>query len=522
MKPLLTADEMRLLDARTISGIGLPGAVLMETAGRGVFRWLQECYGDRLGMGPTAVVCGKGNNGGDGFVVARSLQNLGLPVTAFLLDRRDAVQGDAAIHLKAYLASGGTLVEVDEAAKDAPPHALRSAPVIVDAVLGTGLSDEVRGLPARAIAWIGSCDAPVVSVDLPSGVSSDTGKICGIAVRADLTVTFAYPKRGHYLFPGGALTGRLEVVEIGIPPSLLDSVSPGLLLVERGDCEGLLERPLDSHKGIYGHVVAFGGSPGKEGAPGLAAAAALRAGAGLSTVAAPAGVCRYAASRYPLEVMTVPLPEPSSEETEWREELWFAATEARELADALVLGPGMGTGDGAAGFLRRALAEAKTPLVLDADALNLLSADPSTWRSPSAGAVLTPHPGEAARLLGATTAAVQEDRVGAARTLADRFGSTVVLKGAHTLVAAPDAPVSLIREGNPGMATAGSGDVLSGVIGAFLARGLDSLDAARLGVYVHGMAGDLAGRELGWEGMTAGDVLASLPKALCTIGARTR
>ncbi|MBI5442094.1 MAG: NAD(P)H-hydrate dehydratase, partial [Deltaproteobacteria bacterium] len=388
----------------------------------------------------------------------------------------------------------------------------------VDAVLGTGLSEVVRGLPARAIAWMNGGAAPVVSVDLPSGVSSDTGRICGAAVEAELTVTFGYPKRGHYLFPGAALAGGLEGVDIGIPPTLAAALAPGLCLVERADCSGLLTRPLDSHKGTFGHVLVLGGSTGKEGAAGLAATAALRAGAGLVTLASPAGLRPSLAARLPLELMTVALTAGEGDELSWGEELWPAAAEAAGRSQALVVGPGMGADEGTLGFLRRLLASETVPLVLDADALNALAARPELWPAGRGEAVLTPHPGEAARMLGVGTRWVQEDRVGAATSLAERFGCAVVLKGAHTLVAAPGTPAYLIPAGNPGMATAGSGDVLSGVVGALLARGLAALEAARLGSYVHALAGDLAGTELGWEGMVAGDLLLRLAPALRLLG----
>ena len=519
MRPLLTAEEMRTLDAHTIQVVGVPGPVLMETAGRGVFFHLWRQFEERASAGPTAVVCGKGNNGGDGFVVARCLAGLGCDATALLLGNRDDVKGDAALQLAAYLAAGGALVEVGQGNRTAAERALAEAGLIVDAVLGTGLSEDVRGLPAEAIGWINASSAPVVAVDIPSGVSSDTGRVCGAAVRPALTVTFGLAKRGHYLYPGAALTGQLEVVDIGIPRSAIDTVSPGLLLLEPGDFEGLLTRAPDAHKGDFGHVFVFGGSAGKEGAAGLAGWAALRAGAGLCTVAWPSGVHPAGAARLPLELMTEPLPEPGSCQLEWSEAIWDAAERAQRRADALVIGPGMGAGEGTRGFLSRLLASNGPPMVVDADALNALAEWPELWRPGLRGAVLTPHPGEAARLLGVATGQVQEDRVAALRQLAERFEAQVILKGAHTLVAGPGTPVYLVPRGNPGMATAGSGDVLSGVVGALLARGLSPSDAARLGAYVHALSGDLAAEGAGQEGLTASDLLTSLPKAMRALAA---
>ncbi|MBE0618201.1 MAG: NAD(P)H-hydrate dehydratase [Proteobacteria bacterium] len=382
------------------------------------------------------------------------------------------------------------------------------AALAVDAVLGTGLAEDVRGLAAEAIAWLNAAPCPVVSVDVPSGVSSDTGRVCGVAVRADLTVTFAWPKRGNYLYPGAALAGRLEVAEIGIPPPALERVSPGLWCLEETDFAGSLARARDAHKGSLGHVLVLGGSPGKTGAPGLAAWAALRSGAGLATVAAPPGALDK--GRLPLEIMTeVLLPGG-----DWHADLWPSANEVAGRATAVVAGPGMGTGEGAAGFLARLLGEEGAPAVLDADALNLIAREPAVWGGRRRAAVLTPHPGEAGRLLGIPAAAVQADRVAALAELCGHYGCPVVLKGAGTLVGAPDAPAHLVPVGNPGMATAGTGDVLAGVLGAFVARGLEIGLACRLAAYAHGLAGDLAAAESGEDGLVASDLLAALPRAL--------
>jgi ADP-dependent NAD(P)H-hydrate dehydratase / NAD(P)H-hydrate epimerase len=515
--PLLTAEEMRGLDRATVDRGAIPGAVLMETAGRGAFHALWSHFGELARSRPTAVLCGRGNNGGDGFVVARCLSNRGCSVTAYLLGPSEGVRGEAAVHLRAFVAGGGSLVEVDAASRKAVASEVETAGLLVDAILGTGLSESVRGLAAEAISWINASPAPVVSLDVPSGISSDTGRVCGAAVAADLTVSFGFPKRGHYLYPGASLTGRLETVDIGIPPRLAAELSPSLLLAESSDFCCALERPPEAHKGTFGHVLVFGGAFGKEGAPGLAATAALRAGAGLATVAWPAAVGRIAAARLPLALMTLPLPTGESAEQSWSEALWEDAEHAGARADAIVVGPGMGTDDGARGFLARLLSATTRPLVLDADALNLMALHPDLLPQRSRTACLTPHPGEAARLLGTTIRHVQEDRIGAARQLAESFHAVIILKGAHSLVTAPKSPTYLVCEGNPGMATAGAGDVLSGVVAALLARGLPPLDAARLAAYVHASAGDLAARELGQEGMTAEDLLCRLPSSFSNL-----
>ncbi len=505
MIELLTAEEMRSLDARTIEEVGVPGPVLMETAGRGVVRALWARYAERAAAGTVVVVCGRGNNGGDGFVVARCLGNQGVDVRVLLLGSRDRVRGDAAVHLGAFLGSGGDLLEVDGGSLDGARAAVQGASLLVDAVLGTGLEADVRGAAAGAIEWMNRAPAPVVSVDIPSGVSSDTGRVCGRAVRADLTVTFAWPKRGHFLLPGASLRGELVVVDIGIPPGLSAELGCGLRLLELSDLAGLLKRPAGAHKGTFGHVWVVGGSHGKTGAPGLAALGALSTGVGLTTVANPGGLGIEA--RLPLEVMTAPL----GPGCDWAPELVQGLPPG---AGAWVIGPGMGVSEGAGQVLRHVLASG-APVVADADALNLMAGFPGDL--PPGPRVLTPHPGEAARLLGTTTAEVQADRVGTVGRLAERYRSTVVLKGAGTLVCTPGEPAWLVAAGNPGMATAGTGDVLSGVIGAFLARGLGPADAARLGAWVHATAGDRAAAHRGMEGCTASDLLEHLPGAVASV-----
>ncbi len=506
MTAVLTAEEMRLLDRYTIDEIGVPGPVLMETAGRGVFRHLWDAYADRARSGHTVVVCGPGNNGGDGFVVARCLANRGCRVTVVLVAARDRVRGDAAVHLDAYTAAGGPVIDATPDGGAAAAGVVTGADLLVDAVLGTGLAREVRGRPAEAVAWINGADAPVVAVDLPSGICSDTGRVLGAAVRASLTVTFAFPKRGHLLYPGAAHVGRLEVEEIGIPPAALDRVSPGLYVWQEPDDDERLVRPPDAHKGLLGHVWVVGGSPGKTGAPGLAAVGALRAGAGLATVVCPAGL--DPAPRLPLEVMTVPV----GGDSDWDEAQWAEVSGLLLGADAIVVGPGMGTSRGATAFLDRLFRDGRCPLVLDADALNILARQPALWRS-GCPAVLTPHPGEAARILGTTPREVQADRPGVVAELARRFGAVVVLKGAGTLVSGPDGPAWIVGGPEPGLATAGTGDVLAGVVGALAARGLPMLDAARLGVHLHATAGADAARRVGADGMTASDLVAALPGA---------
>ncbi len=511
MQPLLTAEEMRAADRRTIEEVGVPGVVLMENAGAAVARAMVERYPSARRI---AVLCGKGNNGGDGFVVARRM--LALRTEVLLLGARAEVRGDAAIHLRAYVGSGGVVREIRSAADwvRARPSVL-AADMVVDALLGTGLHEAPRGLVGRVIRDLGRRSGPVVSVDLPSGVASDTGRVPGAAVRASLTVSFGALKCGHVLPPAWELCGELVVADIGIPARLL--AAGGLSLADARDAAAAWgRRARGSHKGSFGHVLAVAGSRGKSGAAVLAGTAALRAGAGLVTVATPVpALARVAARRS--ELMTEPLAATAGGALARR-----AASRALALAeqrDAVVLGPGLGQGAATRAFVRAFVVRCTRPLIVDADALNALAALPKgggfrALKARRPATVLTPHPGEAARLLGTTSRQVQTDRLASARRLAAASGAVVVLKGFRTIVAEPGGRASVNPTGNPGLATAGSGDVLGGIVGALLARGRDAFPAAVAAVYAHGLAADQVAGRRGEEGMLAGDVAEALPEAI--------
>lgn len=519
MIPLFDAARMRRLDRHAIEVVGLPGAVLMETAGRGAVFHLLEAYGEAARSGVCVVVCGTGNNGGDGFVAARSLLGAGCAVEALLVGRREAVAGDAALHLDAFVASGGSLTQAVGAPAGAAKKILDSAVLLVDALFGTGLSRPVTGAAAAWIEAMNGRGVPVVALDIPSGVSADTGAVLGAAARASLTVTFGQRKKGLYLHPGASRAGRVEVVDIGIPRDAAAREAPDLFLLEEKDFAGIFRRPVEAHKGFFGHVALLAGGRGKMGAASLAATAALRAGAGLVTAAFPSGL--LAEARFMPEIMTQALPGEGPEGLEWCPASIDAAAALLSGADAVVAGPGMGLSASAQlAFFRLLGVKGLPPLVLDADALTLLSRAEGKKPRLDPRTVLTPHPGEAARLLGGTAAAVQEDRPAAAAALAKKFGCVVALKGAGTLIAAPGEPLRLVSAGNPGMATAGSGDVLSGVAGAFAARGLPSGLAADAAVYAHAVAGDRAALEVGQESLIASDILHALPHALRPLAGR--
>jgi hydroxyethylthiazole kinase-like uncharacterized protein yjeF len=517
MRPVLTAAQMRDADRRTIEEIGLAGAVLMENAGAAVARALRARH---PAMRRPLILCGKGNNGGDGFVIARRL--LDLAPSVFLLGSRLDVRGEARVHMGALERSGGVLVEVaDEASWAALRSAAAAADLAVDALLGTGLHQAPTGGVAQAIALLRSLrrdqGTVVVAVDIPSGVPSDSGEIAWDAVEADLTVTFAAPKYGHVLPPASDQVGTLIVADIGIAASVIAQTSPSLFLAEEDDVrKAYPPRLARAHKGTFGHVLVAAGAVGKTGAALLSATGALVSGAGLVTVATPAPALPLVAQGRP-ELMTEPLPVTSSGALDGE-----ASARAAALAktrDALVIGPGLGQEPPSRDFVREVLRAYTGPVVVDADGLNALAAGDRVPRATevlrrSAPIVVTPHPGEMARLVGVPTAEVQRRRVETARAFAVETGAVVVLKGQRTIVARADGTACVNPTGNPGMATGGTGDVLSGIIGALLARGLDGWTAAVAGVFLHGAAGDEAAARRGEESLVASDLFDSIPEVL--------
>ncbi|MFZ5586970.1 MAG: NAD(P)H-hydrate dehydratase [Thermodesulfobacteriota bacterium] len=513
---LATADQMRAADRATIDQIGLPGIVLMENAAQGAARVLWEAVEglERLSVG---VCCGRGNNGGDGLAMARILAGRGVDCTAYLFCQGDELAGDAAINLAVAKACGVAVVEIaDEAAFARRQAAIAGHDLYIDALLGTGLNAPVRGRIAQAIALINRLGRPVLAVDIPSGLCAQTGRPLGAAVRATWTATFGLVKLGLALDPGEHV-GRLSLVEIGIPPAVTAGLGCRAWLLDDAGVAGLLPpRPAGAHKGGFGHLLVVGGSLGKSGAPCLAALGGLRAGAGLVTAALPAGLNLVAETKL-TAAMSEPLPQHS--------EGGLALAALPVLMDlcaqrqALVLGPGLGGHPESRELARRLLAACPAPVVVDADGLNALAGvfKPGAIQSPAA--VITPHPGEAARLLGADTAAIAADRPAAARALAAQSGAVAVLKGARTLIAHPDGRLWVNPTGNPLLASGGSGDVLAGVIAGLMAQGASALDAALAGVYVHGLAADLAMADFGRRGLMAEELVDYLPAAFARLEA---
>ncbi|MBM4376822.1 MAG: NAD(P)H-hydrate dehydratase [Deltaproteobacteria bacterium] len=517
----MTAAGMRAYDRHASEACGVPGVVLMENAGRGAAELIAARMSAR--SGPAVIVCGKGNNGGDGFVVARHLEARGLATEVFLVGRRDDVRGDARVNLEALLGLGVEVVELDEGL-GALEEGLSRASVVVDALFGTGLSRPVDGLAKEAIEAVAEALVPVIALDVPSGIDATTGEVLGVAVRATVTLSFAHLKTGLLQGAGVRYAGAVELVGLGLPDgALLDAVGYEAEAVEAADvrlARGF--RAPDAHKYRAGNVVVFGGSRGKVGAALLAASAALRGGAGLATIASWPEVVDALDGRV-LEIMTLGLD---------RGALSASIVEALARRGALVVGPGLGLDEPARELARRVALEAEAPAVLDADALSAFAGHAEQLASARGVRVLTPHGGELTRLLDTTVAAIESDRFGAARRAAAATRAVVVLKGPHTVVAHPDGEARFVHGALPALATAGAGDVLAGLTAAFLAapspkdglgveaRLQHAFDVACAAAFVHLAAARLALGRLSAEageldrGLLAGDVVDALPAAL--------
>ncbi len=502
LDPLPDASEQRVLDRWAIEEKGIGGLELMERAGAG----LAEVVSSSVERGRVTVVCGKGNNGGDGLVCARRLREQGREVRALVLGPAEELRGDAAANLERL---------PGEPPRPFEPALLEGSAAVVDAILGTGFSGEARDPAARTIETINALEgARVIACDVPSGVDASTGEVHGPAVRAAATVTFAAGKPGLWIAPGKTHAGEVTVVDIGIPPG--GPAEPAIGLISKRVLAEIPRRGRESTKFAAGSVLVCGGSIGLTGAPSMASEAAARAGAGYVTACVPASLNVVFETRL-LEVMTVPLVdsegslEPAGAET---------VLERAQRSDALVLGPGIGRRDGAFELARTVAQRAAIPLLLDADGLNAHAGGLRALAVRSAPTVLTPHAGELARLLGTDGTAIESHRLASARRAAAEAEAIVVLKGDDTLVAHPDGRVGVSPGGASALATAGTGDVLSGLIGAYLAKRMEPFHAACAGVLVHVRAGQLAAQTIGPEGVIARDVIDLLPHATAASGSR--
>jgi hydroxyethylthiazole kinase-like uncharacterized protein yjeF len=512
---LVTANEMREMDRRTISEFGIPGRVLMENAGRGAVSVFLERFCD-LKHRRVGVLAGRGNNGGDGFVMARYLRQRNVAVTVFLLAEATRVTGDALANLELLAPIGVAVIQLpDREAFLAQQRLLGCQDIWIDAILGTGLGAEVKGYFRDVIEFVNASRCPVFAVDIASGIDSDTGNRCGICIQAFATATFAFAKVGHHLYPGLQATGALDIVDIGIPSHIADTAGCRHELLTAASLGPLFfPRAPDTHKGRTGHLAVIAGSLGKTGAAIMTAGGALRAGAGLVTLGMAAGLHAVAEITV-TEAMTWPLPDTGNG-------CLSAAgfDQAMQLLagkQALAIGPGLGSAEETRRLVRRVIAASGVPMVIDADGLNALAGDLDALAKAPAPAILTPHPGEMARLTGQSVMEIQKNRVHAARRLSETTGAVVVLKGARTVIAKPDGRVAINPTGNPGMASGGMGDVLTGVIAGLLAQGFSPFDAACAGVYVHGAAADTLASKTP-VGYLATDVLHAIPAAMGQIG----
>ena len=515
---VVTAAEMRQIDQDTIEGIGIPGIVLMETAGSAIVRAIEQYYPTCQRIG---IFVGKGNNGGDGLVIARQLAHAGRDVHLLLVSPPDSFTGEAAINLQIAKNLGLPIEAILTDAEFKSNTHIANCELFVDAILGTGLRGTVRDPMATVINTINDLAIPILSVDLPSGLDADTGNPLGTCVAADTTVTIGLPKRGLLVHPGAELAGKLEIVDIGFPEQVVEAQGIKVSWTTTAQAsQWVLPRPASSHKGTYGRVLVVAGSTGMTGAAALASEAALRTGAGLVTLAIPKSLNPILEGLLP-EVMSLPLPE-----TEVGSLSASAASAILEFAEktksVLAIGPGLSQHPDTVALVHQLVRENREQkldrrMVVDADGLNALSQAPEIISLLDSEAVLTPHPGEMSRLTSTSVPSLEADRIGTAQRFASEHNLTLVFKGAPTVTGLPNGDVWINSTGNSGMATGGMGDVLTGIIAGLMAQGHSSETAAVLGVYIHGLAGDIAADALGRHGLIASDVLKAVPRAISSL-----
>lgn len=526
-----TADEMRAIDSETINNYGMPGVVLMERAGLSVASKVKEL----VGRGKVIVVSGRGNNGGDGFVVARSLHNDGWDVEVFFTAKPEDLKGDALLQYQTAVKYGVQIKPLKDLLNNQKTICTHHS-IIVDALLGTGLSKDVTGVLSDVIDMINASGRPVFSVDIPSGISSDNGQIMGKAVKANYTMTFGLPKRGHLVHPGAGYSGKLFVEDIGFLKELIHSQKLNVELLEKKTvCPIIPERHSYSHKGSYGHVLIVAGSRGKTGAALMAAKACLKTGAGLVTLGVPESLADVFQSRVTEEMILV-LPDKGDGT--------LSGKAARSILDfldrtahLLAIGPGIGTSVDTTRIMKDLLKHSPSPIIIDADGINSLSGERGIFAKANVPVIVTPHPGEMARLLQnnkrKTTGAkkntdlqkpdseirkgIERDRINTALSFTRDTKTHLVLKGVPSIIATPDNKVFINATGNPGMAKGGTGDILTGMIAGFLSQTMNPVNACILGVFMHGLAGDIAASEKGHHALMATDMVDKIPDAFSVL-----
>lgn len=521
-----TSEEMRNIDKKTIEEYRIPASVLMERAGLSIAGRIKELFEKKK----VIILSGGGNNGGDGLVAARNLYNWGWNVKVLLMLKEDKLSPDCLAQYR-IAKQLGVPIEFRTTLNEKDLHSA----IVVDALLGTGINKPVTSPMSDLITFLNKSDVQVISVDIPSGISSDNGQVMGEAVRADYTVTFGLPKIGHVLFPGAEYTGKLFIEDIGFPEDLLKSEMLMTRTIEKNDARILIpERTGYSHKGDYGHVLVVAGSRGKTGAALMAAKSCLRSGAGMVTIGVPETLAAIFQARV-TEEMVLPLPDDGNGMLSFdalKEILNFSA----EKIDVVALGPGIGISEDMRKMMAGLVQISSVPLVIDADGINSLKGSADILKMSKSPIILTPHIGEMARLMqnpppspplskggrrggnySDLRTLIEKDRINTAVSFSKETGSYLVLKGAPTIIAEPDRRVFINTTGNPGMATAGSGDVLTGMIAAFIGQGLNPLDSSVLGTYMHGLAGDLAASEKGMHSLIATDIIDKIPDAFSSL-----
>jgi NAD(P)H-hydrate epimerase len=508
-----TAEQMQELDRKAIEAYRIPGIVLMENAGRGATEVISNTFPDLQKM-KIAIVAGKGNNGGDGFVIARYLLNRRISVKVYLLADSKGLRGDAETNFQIFQRMKGEVISVPSS-KDYQKvkKELEKFDLLIDAIFGTGLDAEVRGYYREVIDHLNTLQKPIVAIDIPSGLDANTGKPFGTAVRASLTITFGLPKIGHVISPGLDYVGKLKLVDIGLPKKLVEEERIQTYLLENDEIRGWLSTPRrpDTHKGDYGHLLVIAGSVGKTGAAAMACEAALRIGAGLVTLAIPKSLNAIMEVKL-TEVMTEPLPETPKQTLSLR--AFSSILRLCENKKAVIIGPGIGTFKETQSLILKLMKTLNLPIILDADGLTALATQPKTLPTTNRSLILTPHPGEMAKLIRSTPKDVQEDRISISRNFAQSHHVHLVLKGHRSLIATPKGDVFINPTGNPGMASGGTGDVLTGMIGGLICQGFDILPSLQMAVYLHGLAGDEMAQELGEKSLIARDIIEKIPALL--------
>ncbi len=510
---IVSVMEMREIDKAAIKGLGIPGVILMENAGQSVVDAMEDFF-DMEGVGKVTIVCGKGNNGGDGFVVARYLMNQDIIVDVFVVaDSLTSVSGDAKKNLD-ILKKLGLKPQTIKTKRDIGKFrvSIYSSDIVVDAIFGTGFSGKLSGIAELIVREMNESGIAIVAVDTPSGIDSDIGSVAGMAVKAELTVTMGLPKQGQFLYPARHYVGELYVADIGFPEQTIEGVVPAGTLVDSAVVQRFLPwRAPNLHKGAFGRTLIIAGSTGMTGAAALSATSALRAGAGLVYLAIPEHLNAVLETKC-TEAITIPVPHTSDGSIAL--DSYYGLMEKMDTIDVVAIGPGMGQQRETQKLVRKVVKDAKAPLLIDADGINALVGNLSLLKKRSMPTIVTPHPGEMARLIDMGAAEIESNKIEVARKYAAEWGVVLVLKGAPTVTAEPDGSFWLNGHVNSGLATAGSGDVLSGLIIGFLGQRTTPLAAAVSGVHIHGLCGEVLLEEIGEHAMIAGDLIDAIPRAI--------